>query len=226
MRLNGASIVGSDADQYRLAGDDCTDVTLASGEHCAVQVKFAPDSRGQATGRLRISGDGGSFSSSLAGTGVAKANVGVRFQWRKALRPQGARLVAGKAACHLASGCKLKASAILLTKVHRGTAVRHLAVKLPRIRMTIGGGTTRALSLRLTKAARAAAQERGTPSARPRLERGRPPRTHQLEAPARCVALLGLSGLRRFRSARSSAMGMTRVMWSSPSSSALLPRSP
>jgi hypothetical protein len=161
MRLNGASLVGSDADQYRLAGDDCTDVVLASGERCAVQVKFAPDLRGQATGRLRISGDGGSFSSSLAGTGVAKANVGVRLQWRKALRPQGAHLVAGKAACHLASGCKLKASAILLTKVHRGTAVRHLAVKLPTIRMTIGGGATRALRLRLTKAARTAARGGG-----------------------------------------------------------------
>ncbi len=48
MRLNGASIVGSDADQYRLSADDCTDVVLASGERCAVQVKFAPDSRGDA----------------------------------------------------------------------------------------------------------------------------------------------------------------------------------
>ncbi len=131
MRLNGASIVGPDADQYRLSGDDCTDVVLASGERCAVQVKFAPDSRGDATARLRITGDGGSLSSSLAGTGVAKANVGVRFQWRKALRPQGGRLVAGKAACHLASGCKLRARATLLTVVHRGTAVRHLAVGSP-----------------------------------------------------------------------------------------------
>ena len=161
MRLNGASIVGPDADQYRLSGDDCTDVVLASGERCAVQVKFAPDSRGEATARLRITGDGGSFSSSLAGTGVAKANVGVRFQWRKALRPQGGHLVAGKAACHLASGCKLRASATLLTVVHHGTAVRHLAVRLPRIRMTIGGGATRALSLRLTKAARTAARSGG-----------------------------------------------------------------
>lgn len=161
MRLNGASVVGPDADQFRLSGDDCTDVVLAAGERCAVQVKFAPDSRGSRSARLRIAADGGSLSASLAGTGVAKTNVGVRFQWRKALRPHGARLVAGKAACHLASGCKLRARATLLTKVHRGTGVRNLAVRLPRIRMTIGGGVTRAISLRLTRAARAAARSGG-----------------------------------------------------------------
>ena len=92
---------------------------------------------------------------------MSKANVGVRFQWRKALRPQGGHLVAGKAACRLASRCKLSASATLLTKVHRGTVVRHLAVRLPKIRMTIAGGMTRALRLRLTKAARTAAQSGG-----------------------------------------------------------------
>ncbi len=161
MRLSGASIVGTDADQYRLAGDDCTDVTLASGERCAVQVRFAPDSRGQATARLRITGDGGSLNSSLAGAGVEKANVGVRFQWRKALRPQGASLIAGKAACRLASGCKLRASAVLLTVAHHGKAVRHVAVALPKIRMTIDGGASRALRLRLTKAARRAARSGG-----------------------------------------------------------------
>ena len=161
MRLDGASIIGSDADQYRLAGDDCTDVVLASGERCAVQVKFAPDSRGDATARLRISGDGGSFSSSLAGVGVAKTNVGVRFKWRKMLRPQGAHLIAGKAACHLASGCKLRASATLLTTVQHGKAVRHVAVALPKLRMTIRGGATRALRLQLTKLARTAARSGG-----------------------------------------------------------------
>ena len=92
---------------------------------------------------------------------MSKANVGVSFQWRKALRPQGGHLVAGKAKCHLASGCKLSASATLLTKVHRGTVVRHLTVKLPRIRMTIADGMTRALRLRLTKAARIAAESGG-----------------------------------------------------------------
>ena len=161
LRLSGASVVGPDADQYRLSGDDCTDVVLAAGQRCDVQVKFAPDAQGDATARLRISGDGGSLSASLAGTGVSKANLGVSFQWRKALRPQGGHLVAGKAKCHLASGCKLSASATLLTKIHRGTVVRHLTVKLPRIRMTIADGMTRALRLRLTKAARIAAESGG-----------------------------------------------------------------
>ncbi len=161
MRLSGASIVGPDADQYRLSGDDCTDVVLAPAERCSVQVKFAPDSQGETTARLRITGDGGPINASLAGTAAAKANLGVSFKWRKALRPQGARLIAGKAACHLASGCTLRASATLLTRAHRGTVVRQLAVGLPKIRMTIGGGVTRALSLRLTKAARAAARSGG-----------------------------------------------------------------
>ncbi len=161
MRLSGASVVGSDPDQFRLAADDCTDVILPVGGSCAVQVRFAPDSRGHKSARLRVTGDGGAVSASLAGAGVAKANVGIRFQWRKALRPSGGHLVAGKAACHLASGCSLRARATLLTRVHRGTVVRHVAVMLPKTRMTIGGGGARSLRLRLTKAARTAARSGG-----------------------------------------------------------------
>ena len=160
MRLSGASIIGPDADQFRLSADDCTDVTLPAGGRCAVQVKFAPDSKGARSARLRVSGDGGSVNASLAGTGVAEWN-GLSFRWRGALHPHGARLVLGKAVCRVASSCRLKARALVLGGVRRGTQVRHLAVKLPALRMTIGGGATRALMLRLTRAARLAAKGGG-----------------------------------------------------------------
>ncbi len=161
MSLSGASIVGPDADQYRLSSDDCTDVVLPAGGSCAVRVKFAPDSRGDATAHLRINGDGGPLTASLSGTGLSKANAGVRFKWRKALRPRGAHLVAGKAACNLDSECTVTARATLLADVQQGTAVRHLSHGLPRIRMTIPAGVTRAVRLRLTGAARRDAQNGG-----------------------------------------------------------------
>ncbi len=150
--LSGASVVGADADQFRLSADACTDVTLPAGGQCEVQVRFAPDSRGAKSARLRITGDAGPKFALLAGTAVAKRTVGVRFRWRDALRPHGARLIAGNAACQLASRCRLRARALVLGDV---------PVKLPTIRMALGGGATRPLRLRLTEAARAAARSGG-----------------------------------------------------------------
>ncbi len=159
--LSGASIVGADADQFRLAADDCTDVTLPAGGRCEVRVKFAPEAKGARSARLRVTADGGSVIASLAGTGVAGRDAGLSFRWRKALRAHGARLIAGKAACHVASRCRLTARALVLGDVRHGARVRHLAVKLRPIRMTIGAGVTRALLLRLTGAARLAARSGG-----------------------------------------------------------------
>ncbi len=93
MRLSGASIVGADADQFRLSADDCTDVTLPAGGRCAVQVKFAPDAKGARSARLRITGDDGSHTASLSGVGAN--GPAVSFRWREALRPHGKALVAG-----------------------------------------------------------------------------------------------------------------------------------
>ena len=73
MRLSGASIVGADADQFRLSADDCTDVTLPAGGRCAVQVKFAPDAKGARSARLRITGDDGSHTASLSGVGAERS---------------------------------------------------------------------------------------------------------------------------------------------------------
>jgi hypothetical protein len=161
LRLSGASVVGADADQFRLSSDDCTDVTLPIGGRCAVQVRFAPDSKGSKAARLRVTGEGGSITASLAGTGVTPGSSGVSFRWRGALHPHGANLVAGKAACHGSTGCRVSARALVLGALHRGTRVRTVAVKLPAIRMTIGAGATRALRLRLTQAALLAARGGG-----------------------------------------------------------------
>ena len=159
MRLSGASIVGADADQFRLSADDCTDVTLPAGGRCAVQVKFAPDAKGARSARLRITGDDGSHTASLSGVGAN--GPGVSFRWREALRPHGKALVAGLAACKSSSSCRLRARGVLSGMVKRGAAVRHLKVNLPAVRLTIGAGKTRSLRLRLSGAARLAAKGGG-----------------------------------------------------------------
>ncbi len=70
LEVAAASIVGTDPDQFALAGDGCTDATLAPGEQCAVRVRFAPDSVGAKSARLRIATAGGQLSADLSGLGA------------------------------------------------------------------------------------------------------------------------------------------------------------
>ena len=71
--LGAVAIVGADLDQFTLAGDECSGETLAPGAECLVRVRFAPDSAGAKTARLRVGSGGGAFVSVLAGTGSTAA---------------------------------------------------------------------------------------------------------------------------------------------------------
>jgi hypothetical protein len=73
--LGAVSIVGTDLDQFTLAGDECTGETLAPGAECLVRVRFAPDGPGAKTAKLRVAGEAGSFLATLTGTGTADAVV-------------------------------------------------------------------------------------------------------------------------------------------------------
>jgi hypothetical protein len=66
--LDGVAIVGVDLDQFALAGDECTGVTLAPGAQCLVQARFTPDSAGTKTAKLRIGSEVGAFVATLTGT--------------------------------------------------------------------------------------------------------------------------------------------------------------
>src|SRR5262249_47783832 len=99
LQVNGASIVGDDADQFRLAGDGCTDATLATGQSCQVFVRFAPDARGARSARLRLLGDGGPLTASLTGAGAAKGKALVSFRWSRTLSTDRGGLMAGDASC-------------------------------------------------------------------------------------------------------------------------------
>jgi hypothetical protein len=74
--LGGVLIVGADLDQFALAGDECTGATLAPGAECLVRVRFAPDSGGAKTAKLRVGSDGGAFLATLAGTGTGVSATG------------------------------------------------------------------------------------------------------------------------------------------------------
>jgi hypothetical protein len=69
--LGGATIVGADLDQFSLSGDDCSGATLEPGDECVVRVRFAPDTVGAKTARLRVSGDAGTFTAALSGAGLS-----------------------------------------------------------------------------------------------------------------------------------------------------------
>ena len=156
-----AIISGGDVGSFRLLHEDCTGIALSPSASCTAQVRFQPDSAGPKVATFTLVGDQGQpFQMHLTGNGVGQ-QPGVSFRWRKALRPHGKALVAGGAACESFSSCKLRARGVMLGMVKRGTAVRHLRVKLPAVRLTIGAGKTRSLRLRLPGAARLAAKAGG-----------------------------------------------------------------
>jgi urease beta subunit len=160
LHLTEASIVGSEADQFRLTSDECTDAALPAGGSCQVQVKFAPDADGASSARLRLSGDGGPYTSALIGTGVAAGDIGVRFRWRRALHARGKGVVVGWATCHGAASCKLSAHAVVAVS-QRGDRGGLPTVNLPAVRLKLGADETRSLRLRMPAPARRAAGKGG-----------------------------------------------------------------
>jgi hypothetical protein len=70
IELGSVAIVGTDLDQFPLAGDECTGATLAPGGECLVGVRFAPDGAGTRVAELRVGSDSGSFTAPLRGFGT------------------------------------------------------------------------------------------------------------------------------------------------------------
>jgi hypothetical protein len=73
--LGTVAIVGTDLDQFALAGDECTGETLAPGAKCLVWVRFAPDGAGAKVAKLRVASDSGAFAAMLSGTGTDAATA-------------------------------------------------------------------------------------------------------------------------------------------------------
>lgn len=73
--LGAVALTGADPDQFVVSGDECSDSTLASGAECLVRVRFAPDSVGAKTAKLRVESDAGFLVSRLGGEGVAGPGV-------------------------------------------------------------------------------------------------------------------------------------------------------
>jgi hypothetical protein len=71
LELGAVALAGQDPDQFAVAGDECSDGTLAPGAECLVRVRFAPDSTGAKAARLRVGTPGGALDAALSGLGVA-----------------------------------------------------------------------------------------------------------------------------------------------------------
>ncbi len=74
--LGAASLIGADPDQFVVSGDECSDSTLAAGAECLLRVRFAPDSAGAKTARLRVGSDAGPLLAELSGGISASAGDG------------------------------------------------------------------------------------------------------------------------------------------------------
>jgi len=76
LQLGAVALVGQDSDQFVVAGDECTDTTLAPGEECLVRARFVPDSAGEKAARLRIVRGSGVLSAALSGFAFAADGSG------------------------------------------------------------------------------------------------------------------------------------------------------
>lgn len=65
--LARVAVVGSDLDQFELAGEECTGTSLDPGEECLAWVRFAPDRAGNKAATLRVAGSGSVLTAGLAG---------------------------------------------------------------------------------------------------------------------------------------------------------------
>lgn len=64
-----AQLTGTDANQFMLANDTCTGVTLAPSSSCTVDASFAPTTSGTKTAVLRVDGTGSAALTGLAPAG-------------------------------------------------------------------------------------------------------------------------------------------------------------
>lgn len=93
VELGGVGIVGGDPDQFLLAGDGCTGVSLGAGGECQVLVRFAPASLGPKAATLRIGAEGGAVTAALVGSGVlVPAPAEDRAATKRAARKRAARM--------------------------------------------------------------------------------------------------------------------------------------
>jgi hypothetical protein len=106
--LGAAAIVGANLDQFLLAGDECTGVLLGPGRECLVRLRFAPETIGAKTATLRVGGDVGALTASLAGLGVAPQKAGAVSSGAPGRRfrfVRGAVLNSAKAHCRVSGAC-------------------------------------------------------------------------------------------------------------------------
>ncbi len=108
--LGSAAIVGANLDQFLLAGDECTGVTLAPGQECLVRIRFAPATVGAKTATLRVRGDAGALTAALSGLGVAPEAVAGAADSRSgktsARFRHGSTLNAAQAHCRSGASCR------------------------------------------------------------------------------------------------------------------------
>jgi hypothetical protein len=71
--LNATTITGANPDQFRLSVDTCSAATLKAGEGCQIGARFAPDSAGAKSAKLRLGTATEALTAALSGTGVPSA---------------------------------------------------------------------------------------------------------------------------------------------------------
>lgn len=77
MTVNAVSVTGADADDFQIAGNTCDGAALAKDATCTVDVRFAPDARGDASASLSITHNAGAARTvGLSGSGLgAEASI-------------------------------------------------------------------------------------------------------------------------------------------------------
>ncbi len=148
--ISSAQISGPNLDQFALAGDTCTGVTLAPGAGCAVSVRFAPDAVGTDSASLRVVGEGTVLIAPLAGQATVPS-TSPHFRWSGFAALRGGSAGLGDVRCAAGAPCLVNLDVRL--RVAAGGGVRSLA--LPREATEVAPGRTGQIVVALPARARA-----------------------------------------------------------------------
>jgi hypothetical protein len=153
--IDSASLTGSDAGDFQVRSDSCSDALLDPGGSCTVAIRFAPESSGLKFATLRLRGPAGATAAGLSGAGAptaATAAAGhdrVQLSLRSHASPTAGKMTIGRASCKSTQPCTLRVGGLVSGRIATGAGLRPGIRGVAPYQLTLAPGTSAAITTAL-----------------------------------------------------------------------------
>jgi hypothetical protein len=152
--IDSATLTGSDAGDFQVRSDSCSEAVLDPGASCAVAIRFAPESSGPKFATLRLRGPGGATAAGLSGAGtpVAATSAGrgrVQLSLRSHASPTAGKMTIGRATCKSTEPCTLRVGGLVSGRIATGARLRPGIRGVAPYQLTLAPGTSAAITTAL-----------------------------------------------------------------------------